>query len=177
MTHPILGVAVTLVRLTNNNTRLPNNTISSAFKTKQLQVLMIERKFYPNAGMCAPPGGRVRYGETIVDAAIRELKEETNVVLTSNQLNNLSHRFSPQPPPTPFFTNEAILKENHYVILHYCALFDPTTMNQPEASSDASSVFWANPWELAEKNGTEKYVGVPDLSPLMKTLLNLLAAG
>lgn len=44
-------------------------------------VLLVKRKSYPGKGLYALPGGFVKNDEKIVDAAIRELKEETKIKL------------------------------------------------------------------------------------------------
>jgi len=45
----------------------------------RLKVLLIQRKIEPFIGSWALPGGFVRIDETLEDAAIRELKEESNL--------------------------------------------------------------------------------------------------
>lgn len=44
------------------------------------QVILIQRKTEPNAGWWGFPGGHVELGETAMQAAIRELREETGVI-------------------------------------------------------------------------------------------------
>ena len=44
-----------------------------------LKVMLIERDAEPFAGVWAVPGGFVRRGETLIDAATRELEEETGI--------------------------------------------------------------------------------------------------
>jgi 8-oxo-dGTP diphosphatase len=54
-------------------------------------VLLIERKFPPFEGMWALPGGFLNMDETLEEAALRELKEETGI--TGVELQQL-HTFS-----------------------------------------------------------------------------------
>ena len=46
-----------------------------------LKVMLIERDAEPFAGVWAVPGGFVRRGETLIEAATRELEEETGIPL------------------------------------------------------------------------------------------------
>lgn len=56
-----------------------------------LEVLLIQRKHYPFEGMWALPGGFVDMDETVEEAVVRELYEETH--LKFDQLKQL-HTFS-----------------------------------------------------------------------------------
>jgi len=47
--------------------------------TRELKVMLIERDLEPFAGMWAIPGGFVRLGESLEQAAVRELEEETGI--------------------------------------------------------------------------------------------------
>lgn len=53
---------------------------------KALKILMIKRDDHPCIGMWALPGGFVGMNESLHDAAVRELKEETNVDVYMEQL-------------------------------------------------------------------------------------------
>lgn len=43
------------------------------------QVLLVRRRNPPDAGLWGYPGGHVEWGETVAEAAVRELSEETGV--------------------------------------------------------------------------------------------------
>ena len=49
------------------------------------RMLLVQRKKNPNAGTWGFPGGHVQLGETAMQAAVRELAEETSVVATPNR--------------------------------------------------------------------------------------------
>ncbi|WP_111411891.1 NUDIX hydrolase [Billgrantia lactosivorans] len=50
-------------------------------------VLMVRRRHAPNAGLLALPGGRVEPGETLFEAAERELREETGIVAEAQRVH------------------------------------------------------------------------------------------
>lgn len=43
------------------------------------RALLVRRANPPDAGLWGYPGGKIEYGETVFDAALRELREETGV--------------------------------------------------------------------------------------------------
>ncbi|MEX0305764.1 MAG: NUDIX hydrolase [Ruegeria sp.] len=54
------------------------------------QVLLVQRKKQPDAGLWGFPGGHVEWGETVLEAAARELLEETGVIAEpTGYLDNL----------------------------------------------------------------------------------------
>lgn len=57
----------------------PTFVTTDAVVTCSGHVLVVERKFHPGKGLLALPGGFIRQSETIEDAAIRELREETRI--------------------------------------------------------------------------------------------------
>jgi len=60
-------------------------------KKDELEVLLIQRKHYPFEGMWALPGGFVDMDETVEQAVVRELEEETSLILASlRQLHTFS---------------------------------------------------------------------------------------
>jgi 8-oxo-dGTP diphosphatase len=49
------------------------------------QVLLVKRKFPPQKGKWAIPGGLVKLGETLQEAAQREIKEETGLIIKAKE--------------------------------------------------------------------------------------------
>lgn len=64
----------------------PTHTTVDAILIQSGHVLLIRRKFNPGKDKRALPGGFVLPGEKILDAMLRELKEETKVGLSKNVL-------------------------------------------------------------------------------------------
>lgn len=58
--------------------RKPSLTVDGIIK-KEEKILLIKRKNPPFKGMFAIPGGFVDYGETVENAVVREIKEETGL--------------------------------------------------------------------------------------------------
>ena len=50
------------------------------------KVLLVQRGKEPNKGRWGLPGGKIELGETITEAALRELKEETNITAQAGQI-------------------------------------------------------------------------------------------
>ena len=65
----------------------------------ELQVLLIERGKEPFLGQPALPGGYVRDGETLKQAALRELREETGIDGGPLHLEQLGAYGDPQRDP------------------------------------------------------------------------------
>jgi len=68
------------------------------------KVLLVKRTKPPNAGTWAIPGGKVEYGETVHEALIREINEETSLIVK----------------PSKLLAVVQIIKEGfHYIILDF----------------------------------------------------------
>jgi 8-oxo-dGTP diphosphatase len=95
-------------------------------------VLLIKRGKSPGKGLWSLPGGKVEFGETLREAAAREVLEETGIAV---QVENLVGNY------------EIILADTHFVI----ACFVARTENlQIRAASDAEDAKFFAIEEVAE---------------------------
>jgi len=86
--------------------------------------LLVQRRNPPNAGLWGFPGGHVEWGETALDAAARELGEETGVVAT----------------PMSYLTNVDVVTPTHHYLL--AAVRCDYVSGSPVADDDALDAAW-----------------------------------
>jgi ADP-ribose pyrophosphatase len=100
------------------------------------QVLLVLRQNPPSQGLWSLPGGVVRLGEHLQQAAEREVFEETSVVVKAKN---------------PIYTFDVIRHDQdgnilyHYVIVDYLATF---VRGNPCPNDDALEARWVSPSEL-----------------------------
>lgn len=113
MTMPILGVSAVVVH--------------------DGDLLLVQRGKDPHLGEWALPGGRVEGGEMLVEAVVRELREETDLEGACGELLGWTEAFS---------------EDAHYVVL----AFEVTVLDrqEPAAGDDASSARWVPLSEVGE---------------------------
>ncbi|MGP8124537.1 MAG: NUDIX hydrolase [Nitrososphaerales archaeon] len=76
------------------------------------KVLLIRRKYPPNEGRWALPGGLVELGERVQDAVLREVREETGLEVTLEGLLDVG---------TDIHLDEMSRPRYHYVLVDYLA--------------------------------------------------------
>ncbi len=105
-----------------------------------LKLLLITRRFPPFEGRWALPGGFVRTGESVRDAAYRELTEETGLPRESLYLEQLYTFGEPERDP----------RGRVVTVAHY-ALVRPDLAPVVTAGTDAAEAAW---WSLTELDPT-----------------------
>jgi 8-oxo-dGTP diphosphatase len=60
--------------------------VGAVIKDGQGRLLLIKRGHAPGAGLWSLPGGRIEPGETDAEALVREMREETGLVIEAGQL-------------------------------------------------------------------------------------------
>ena len=104
-----------------------------AVATRVNELLMVRRKFAPQAGKWSVPGGRVRRGETLAGAVVRELREETSLGGVCGAFMGWAEVFS---------------DGQHHVVLD----FEVTILDhgEPTAGDDAQEAAWIPVWTVPE---------------------------
>lgn len=109
--------------------RLAVDAIVFGYRSGQLYVLLIKRRFGSTKGSWALPGGFVMKQEGLAAAVHRELKEETGI--TVNWLEQL-YTFGDDVHRDP---------RGRVISVAYFALVDPSTL-EPTADTDAAEAQW-----------------------------------
>ena len=97
------------------------------------QILLIRRGRGPAQGQWSVPGGRVEFGETLQEAVIREVAEETGLDVVCGEY--IGHV-------------ERIAEDYHYVILDFWA--DALSDGPLVAGDDAAEAAWIDLSELGD---------------------------
>jgi ADP-ribose pyrophosphatase YjhB (NUDIX family) len=110
--------------------------------------LLVERGKEPNRGLWSLPGGSVDFGETLADAAARELREETAVEADLRHLVDVVEAIRHDDMGRP---------SRHYVI---AVLGGPWRAGEPVAGDDAAQAEWLTVGELHHRPVTRGLVAV-----------------
>lgn len=110
------------------------------------EILLIKRGHDPGKGLWAVPGGKVRWGESLVDAATRETIEETGLVVEIGDV---------------VWMGEHIEEDHHVVLIDFTASIVGGGL---AAADDADDARWVPLDEAAE------YPLTPTMYELVDTL-------
>jgi ADP-ribose pyrophosphatase YjhB (NUDIX family) len=112
------------------------------------KILIVRRARPPAGGLYTLPGGGVEVGETLVEAVVREVREETALVVEPVALAGY---------------REAIVRaadgriERHFVILPFAAHW---IAGEPVLNEELSEAMWRDP---AEITGLETTAGLAEI--------------
>lgn len=101
------------------------------------RVLIAERLVEPAKGLFTFPGGRVELGETLAEAALRELKEETGVEARIVGFVDHVETVVRGADGAPTF---------HAVVCAFAALW---VAGEPQTSDEIGRTVWARPEDVA----------------------------
>lgn len=113
---------------------------------KNNSILLIKRGYAPRPGVWAVPGGAIEAGETIDEAAKRELEEETGIVAEPLGIIGVFNAIT---------RDELGKVQYHYVIID--VLFDSNTIKgNLRAGGDAIDVAWIPLEEVIKRDDVTK---------------------
>lgn len=102
-------------------------------------VVLIQRGKPPRVGSWSLPGGAQKLGETVFDAAVREIHEETgldaNVIGLVDVVDSITH-------------SDDGRVQYHYTLVDVVAIADPA--HEPAGGSDAKDARWVAIADLAD---------------------------
>jgi len=119
---------------------------------KDERIVLVKRSKEPSKGKWSLPGGRIELGETIYEAAKREVLEECSIEIDIERL---------------FDIGESIISDRegrvsyHFVLIYLLARYKA---GEIKAQSDAEDIGWFTIPEIAEL----------DMHPLLQSLLESL---
>ena len=119
---------------------------------------MVRRARKPALNLFTLPGGAVEAGETLVEAAIREVREETSLSIEPVAL--AGHR-------EVIARDDAAKVERHFVILCFASRW---LAGEPVLSDELDDSRWVDPSELGNYRTTD------GLAEIVTTAATLLAA-
>jgi 8-oxo-dGTP diphosphatase len=121
--HPIIGVGAIVIQ--------------------EARVLLVKRAHPPIQGQWSIPGGALEIGELVREAAVREAREETGLIVEPGELLGVFDRVLRDPEQRVQY---------HYVLIDFLC---KAVGGELRAASDAAEVRWFTREELSALNLAE----------------------
>ncbi len=114
------------------------------------RILLIRRGHAPGMGEWSVPGGRVRFGEDLREAVVREVAEETGLEVVAERFLGWAENIGqPANPALEGVEGADTAPRHHFVILDFLVdVLDPTA--EPVAGDDALEAAWVPLENLVE---------------------------
>ena len=136
--------------ITEADRRYPNRPLIGvgALIFQRGRILMAQRGKEPLKGWWSLPGGAVETGEALATAVLREVREETGLVVETIRVHEIFERIIRDTTGAP---------EYHYVLIDYLCRVTGGTL---QAGDDVASVAWMRQEDLAGLQITEGTLAV-----------------
>lgn len=122
------------------------------------KVLLIRRAHAPRAGEWSLPGGKQEWGETIMQAAVREAREETGLDIAPLGIVTALDAIT---------CGESGSIEHHYTLIDVVA---ESREGTPKAGDDALECRWATPDDVEKLCAWPETAKVVRLSEIKRTI-------
>jgi 8-oxo-dGTP diphosphatase len=109
---------------------MPSVTVDVVlFSPNKSHILCVKRKYLPFMGEWACPGGFLDLSETLKQSAVRELREETNIVLDESELQFVG-------------VFDAVNRDERNRVISTCFTAVLKNHAMPRAADDAAAAEW-----------------------------------
>jgi 8-oxo-dGTP diphosphatase len=114
------------------------------------RVLLARRTSGPANALYSLPGGVVEIGETLIEAALRELREETGVIARIAGFNTHIEMIE---------RDDALRVRHHFIIASFAGIW---MAGEGETGPEASDIVWADPFAF---DGLSVTANLADILP------------